>query len=99
MIFLSLLRSCLSTSMRVFGDWVHDTCAKPRRGFVRLDLERLEDRTVPSAQILGFIDTSGDWMTGTLSGGQLQVALAAHWDPYNLTGLVSGDFNADGEIE
>jgi hypothetical protein len=59
-------------------------------------MDILEDRTVPSAQLLGFSALTGDWLTGTVDGDQLQTALSAHWDPYNLTAVVSGDFNGDG---
>jgi hypothetical protein len=64
-----------------------------------LAVEALEDRTLPSASLIGFNSTSGDWKIATLQGENLQVSTAAHWDPYDLMAVVHGDFTGGGETD
>src|SRR5258708_6856935 len=60
-----------------------------------LELEGLEDRTVPASGLLAFNSFTGDWQTA-VAGDALQVGTVAHWDSYALNAVVQGDFTGDG---
>jgi hypothetical protein len=68
---------------------------------IRLVIESLEDRAMPSApaSLLGFNVTSGNWATAVVNGNTLQTTIGAHWDPYHLTAIVHGDFTGNGETD
>lgn len=74
---------------------------KPRReASQQLQLEALEDRTMPSASILGFNSITGAWKIGVpTSSNTFEVSTAAHWDPYRMLAVVEGDFNGDGQTD
>src|SRR6516164_8434303 len=73
-----------SASIKAFASWICGNRTERRSGRVRLGIDVLEDRTVPSAQLLGFSALTGDWVTGTLDSDQLVNVISAQWDPYNL---------------
>ena len=64
-----------------------------------LSVECLETRLLPSATLLSFDATVGDWESATPKDGKFEVSTIGHWDPYSLTGVVHGDFNGDGRTD
>jgi hypothetical protein len=66
---------------------------------VRLLVEELEKRVVPSASLLGFNVSSQDWKSAAVVGNELAVSTIGHWDAVHLTGIVWGDFEGNGQTE
>lgn len=62
---------------------------------VRPSVELLEDRAVPSANLVGFDLTSGDL---SVSSGESS-SVVGHWDPYGFRTIVNGDFDGDGKMD
>ena len=65
---------------------------------VRLSIECLEDRIVPSSDLIG-LTMQGDWAIAQPSNDAFEVSSIGHWDPYGLTGIVYGDFNGDDKTD
>jgi hypothetical protein len=52
-----------------------------------------------AANVMALDIGSGDWQVATPIGGQFDISTIGHWDPYNLTTIVHGDFDGDGAVD